>query len=117
MAYLQCGQCDGGETMLMPSGIRWMHTFKKLPMTHPKVKNTTDQKWNGTSTQGEVDKIASAPIDIFFQGLAHHGHRGGLSGPDFKGFCPLVQQHPQTIGGLATGGLGQLQERGGRGTV
>ena len=46
--YLQCGQCDGGVTMLMPSGSRWMQTFRKLPTMPPNTKNTSDQNWNGT---------------------------------------------------------------------
>src|SRR3974390_2575229 len=44
MEYWQCGQCDGGVTMLMPSGIRWMHTFRKLPTMQPNTKKTNDQK-------------------------------------------------------------------------
>ena len=44
MEYLQCGQCDGGETMLWPKGIRWMQTFRKLPTMDPRKKNITDQK-------------------------------------------------------------------------
>src|SRR5580698_9647292 len=28
-----------------------MQTFKKLPTIQPSVKNTTDQKWNGTPAQ------------------------------------------------------------------
>jgi hypothetical protein len=51
MEYLQCGQCDRGVTMLMPSGIRWMHTFKKLPTMQPNEKKTSDQKWNGRRDQ------------------------------------------------------------------
>ena len=54
MEYLQCGQCERGVTMLMPSGSRWMHTFKKLPTMQPNTKKTSDQKWNGTSAQSAV---------------------------------------------------------------
>jgi hypothetical protein len=42
--YLQCGQCDGGEIMLSPRGIRYMHTFRKLPTMQPSAKKHTDQK-------------------------------------------------------------------------
>jgi hypothetical protein len=35
----------------MPSGNRWMHTFKKLPMMQPNEKKTSDQKWNGRRDQ------------------------------------------------------------------
>ena len=49
--YLQCGQWEGGETMLCPSGSRWMQTLRKLPTMEPNTKNTTDQKWNGTAAQ------------------------------------------------------------------
>src|SRR6266850_2115856 len=51
MAYLQCGQWEGGETMLWPSGIRWMQTLRKLPTMEPNTKATTDQKWKGTADQ------------------------------------------------------------------
>src|ERR1039457_3119224 len=54
MEYLQCGQCDGGVTMLMPSGSRWMQTFRKLPTMQPSTKKHRDQKWNGTRDQSAV---------------------------------------------------------------
>src|ERR1700746_1979762 len=44
--YLQCGQCDGGETTLWPNGSRWMQTLRKLPTMQPKMNKTTDQNWN-----------------------------------------------------------------------
>ena len=58
MEYLQCGQWEGGETMLCPSGIRWMQTLRKLPTMEPNTKNTTDQKWNGTAAQLRESKVA-----------------------------------------------------------
>src|ERR1043166_6242088 len=51
MEYLQCGQWEGGDTMLSPNGRRWMQTLRKLPTTEPNTKNTTDQKWKGTADQ------------------------------------------------------------------
>src|SRR5436309_2991239 len=51
MEYLQCGQCDGGETRLSPRGMRWMQTLRKLPTMQPKMKKAKDQKWNGTDFQ------------------------------------------------------------------
>ena len=62
--YWQCGQCDGGVTMLIPSGIRWIHTFRKLPTMQPNTKKTNDQKWNGTSSQLCASEIGSMPIDV-----------------------------------------------------
>src|SRR5438045_7071421 len=44
IAYLHSGQCDGGDTMLSPSGIRCMHTLRKLPTIEPNTNATTDQK-------------------------------------------------------------------------
>src|SRR5579862_5072164 len=55
--YLQCGQCDGGETMLCPSGNRWIQTLRKLPILQPKTKNTMDQKWNGRRDQTRASKV------------------------------------------------------------
>src|SRR5208283_4984347 len=81
MAYLQCGQCDRGVMMLMPSGSRWMHTFKKLPAIQPNEKKTSDQKWNGTSDQLWALNIASMAINVLLQRAAHHVERRGLSGP------------------------------------
>ena len=67
--YLQCGQCEGGETTLSPSGSRWMHTLRKLPTIEPNTKNATDQKWNGTLAQTSgsniADTIISLPINAF----------------------------------------------------
>src|SRR5437867_2951822 len=57
MACLQCGQWDGGETMLMPNGIRWMHTLRKLPTQQPNAKNTSDQNSKGTRAQISGSKI------------------------------------------------------------
>ena len=65
--YLQFGQCDGGEMMLMPNGIRWMHTFRKLPTMHPSTKKHADQKWNGTSDHVCALKMALMPIDFRFE--------------------------------------------------
>src|SRR5208283_3539309 len=59
MEYLQCGQCDLGLMMLMPSGIRWMHTFEKLPTMQPNVKKTSDQKWKGRRDQSIVARPES----------------------------------------------------------
>ena len=58
MEYRQCGQCDGGETTLNSSGMRWMQTFRKLPTIAPKMKNTPVQKWKGTSAQFSGWKMA-----------------------------------------------------------
>ena len=60
MEYLQCGQWEGGETMLCPSGIRWMQTLRKLPTMEPNTKNTTDQKWNGTAAQLRESNVAES---------------------------------------------------------
>src|SRR5271165_5380540 len=38
MGFLQRGQRDPGETIEMPSGMREMQTFRKLPMQMPKRK-------------------------------------------------------------------------------
>ena len=57
MEYLQCGQCDGGETMLMPNGIRWMQTLRKLPTIELSAKNTSDQNSKGTPAQILESKI------------------------------------------------------------
>ncbi len=38
MGALQRGQREAGETTDSPSGIREMHTFKKLPITMPNRK-------------------------------------------------------------------------------
>jgi len=38
MGFLQRGQRDAGETIEIPSGIREMQTFRKLPMQMPKRK-------------------------------------------------------------------------------
>jgi hypothetical protein len=43
----------------MSRGSRWMHTLRKLPHMHPKTKNTTDQKWNGTADQVSRLKMGS----------------------------------------------------------
>src|ERR1035441_10653458 len=111
MEYLQCGQCDFGVTMLMPDGNRWMHTFKKLPTMQPRAKKTSDQKWNGTSDQLCALKIASMPINTWFQGAAHHIERHAVSSPDFKSRCALMQQHAQAVGRTATGGFGRFEQR------
>src|SRR5208283_1823741 len=74
MEYLQCGQCDLGVTMLMPSGIRWMHTFKKLPTMQPNAKKTSDQKWNGRRDQ-----------------FAVHGRQSTAHSPE-----PKTDKHPAT---------------------
>ena len=37
-------QWERGVDMLVPSGIRKIHTFKKLPITIPKRKTTPKQK-------------------------------------------------------------------------
>ncbi len=53
IGVLQRGQREAGETMDSPSGMREIHTFRKLPMTMPKRK-----KKNGiiglTLTQEEM---------------------------------------------------------------
>src|SRR5215469_9671503 len=82
--YLQCGQCDGGVTMLRPSGIRCMQTFKKLPTMQPNTKKHSDQKWNGTADQLCSLKTALMPIYIFSQRGAHYFKRRSLARPDFK---------------------------------
>src|ERR1035437_130022 len=51
MEYLQCGQWEGGKTMLWSSGSRWIQTLRKLPTMEPNTKNTIDQKWNGIAAQ------------------------------------------------------------------
>jgi hypothetical protein len=38
MGAKQRGQREPGETMDWPSGMREMHTFRKLPMMIPKIK-------------------------------------------------------------------------------
>ena len=38
MGVRQRGQREPGETMETPSGMREMHTFRKLPITMPKRK-------------------------------------------------------------------------------
>jgi len=38
MSVWQRGHREAGETMEMPSGMREMQTFRKLPMTMPKRK-------------------------------------------------------------------------------
>src|ERR1017187_9300895 len=85
MEYLQCGQWEGGETMLCPSGIRWMQTLRKLPIMEPNTKNATDQKWNGTAAQLRESNVAESmrgysTIHIHRQRLAHHLDRRGLAG-------------------------------------
>lgn len=40
-AVIQCphlGQREGGETMDSPLGMRQIHTLRKLPIQHPKIK-------------------------------------------------------------------------------
>jgi hypothetical protein len=44
--------------MLCPSGIRWMHTLRKLPTMEPNTKNTRVQKWNGTAAQLRESKVS-----------------------------------------------------------
>src|SRR6516164_1104134 len=34
-----------------------MQTFRKLPTMHPRIKNTTDQKWNGTAAQTPGSRV------------------------------------------------------------
>src|SRR5580700_3714291 len=82
-----------------------MHTFRKLPTMQPSAKNVSDQKWNGTSAQLSALKIASMPINIFFQRAAHHIARRGFAGPDFKRLRTLMQQHPEAVRGFATHGF------------
>src|SRR5688572_12172050 len=57
--YLQCGQCDGGETTLCSRGSRWMQTLRKLPTMQPNMKIMADQKWNGTLDQFSVSRMGS----------------------------------------------------------
>ena len=59
MEYLQCGQWDRGVMMLMSSGSRWMHTFKKLPVMQPSTKKHDDQKWKGRRDQSIVARPES----------------------------------------------------------
>jgi hypothetical protein len=37
IAAPQAGQCDPGQTTDSPRGVRWMTTFRKLPMTAPQM--------------------------------------------------------------------------------
>ncbi len=37
MEWWQWGQLDLGRVMDCPRGIRWMQTFKKLPIANPKA--------------------------------------------------------------------------------
>jgi len=34
---LHLGQCDGGKMTDLSSGMREMHTLRKLPVTRPKI--------------------------------------------------------------------------------
>ena len=52
----------------------------------------------------------SLTVDGGMECLAHRFDGGGLAGPDFEGFCTLVEEHAQAVGGLCTGGLGGLQK-------
>src|ERR1017187_2200242 len=115
MEYLQCGQWEGGETMLSPSGRRWMQTLRKLPIMEPNTKNTTDQKWNGTVAQLRESKVAESmpsysAVNILFQRPAHDFHRVGLAGPQFQGLGALIEQHAETIGGAAACGFGVFEQ-------
>src|SRR5712675_876278 len=83
-----------------------MHTFRKLPIMQPNVKKTSDQKWNGTTAQLCVSKIASMPINVLFQRAAHHVERRRLSRPDFERPRALMQQHAETVRRATTGGFG-----------
>src|ERR1035437_1213783 len=115
MEYLQCGQWDGGETMLCPKGSRWMHTLRKLPTMEPNTKNTRDQKWNGTAAQLCESKVVEnmggySPINILFQRPAHDFYRCCLAAPQFQSFGALIQQHAETVGGAAARGFGCLEQ-------
>src|ERR1035437_4673390 len=87
-----------------------MHTFKKLPTMQPNAKNVSDQKWNGTVAQLCGSKIASMPINIFFQRAAHHVQRRGLARPNFKRLRALMQQHAEAVRGLAASGFGGSEQ-------
>src|SRR5215467_9984381 len=100
MEYLQCGQCEGGETMLWPRGRRWMQTLRKLPTMVPKTKNTSDQKWNGTTCQLRASKMGLT-IDILLEGAAHDFDGCRLASPDFECFGALIEEHAESIGGAA----------------
>ena len=94
--YLQCGQWEGGETMLSPIGSRWMQTLRKLPTIEPSTKNTTDQKWNGMAAQLRESKVAEimpvcSAVDVLLQRLSHDFQGGGLPGPQFQGLGALIQ--------------------------
>src|ERR1035441_4055653 len=89
--YLQCGQWEGGDTMLSPNGSRWMQTFRKLPTMAPNTKNTTHQKWEGTAAQLCESNIVVSMRDhlaiyVLFQCVAHSLDRRLLAGPQFEGF-------------------------------
>src|SRR5215472_1500843 len=93
-----------------------MQTLRKLPTIAPKTKNTSDQKWNGTTCQLRASKMGLT-IDILLEGATHDFDGGRLAGPDFEGFGALIEEHAEAIGGAAASCFRGFEERGFRGTI
>jgi hypothetical protein len=66
MGFLHVGQCDGGMTMESFSGMRTMHTLRKLPTMLPKRKSTSRIKPSTIEAAETVDNIVYIPVMVFY---------------------------------------------------
>ena len=110
MEYLQCGQCDrrrdDAHAQRQPVDAHVQKTAGDAA-EHEKAQRPEMERHEGPVVCVEHRVNAHKRL---FERAAHHVERRGFAGPDFKCLGALVQQHAQTVGGFAAGGLGRLEQ-------